>query len=148
MPPMTTVASGRCTSAPAPVAIAMGTKPNEATSAVIRTGRNRVRAPSSTASNIVLPSCRKRSMNVIITKPLRTATPESAIKPMPALMESGMSLRMSANIPPVSERGTPLKTSNASAADPRLTNRSIKMRRSAIGTTMVKRCVADTSCSN
>ena len=32
---MTTVASGRCTSAPAPLAIAIGTKPRLATSAVI-----------------------------------------------------------------------------------------------------------------
>ena len=35
IPPMTTVASGRCTSAPGPVAMAIGTKPNEATSAVM-----------------------------------------------------------------------------------------------------------------
>ena len=33
MPPMTTVARGRCTSAPVPVAIAIGTKPSEATKA-------------------------------------------------------------------------------------------------------------------
>ena len=39
MPPMTTVASGRWTSAPAPVAMAIGTKPRLATSAVISTGR-------------------------------------------------------------------------------------------------------------
>ena len=45
MPPMTTVASGRCTSAPTPVLNAIGTKPSEATSAVISTGRSRVRAP-------------------------------------------------------------------------------------------------------
>ena len=38
--------------------------------------------------------------------------------------------------------------SSASAADPRLTNSSRKMRISAIGTTMVSRCVADTNCSN
>jgi hypothetical protein len=37
IPPITTVASGRCTSAPAPVAIAIGTKPRDATSAVIKT---------------------------------------------------------------------------------------------------------------
>ena len=37
-PPMTTVASGFCTSAPAPCAIAIGTKPSEATSAVIKHG--------------------------------------------------------------------------------------------------------------
>ena len=39
MPPITTVASGRCTSAPAPVARAIGTKPREATSAVISSRR-------------------------------------------------------------------------------------------------------------
>jgi hypothetical protein len=33
MPPMTTVASGRYTSEPAPVAIAIGTTPSDATSA-------------------------------------------------------------------------------------------------------------------
>ena len=44
-PPITTVASGFCTSAPDPVAIAIGTKPSEATNAVITTGRNRASAP-------------------------------------------------------------------------------------------------------
>ena len=43
-PPMTTVASGRCTSAPMPVLNAIGTKPRLATSVVISTGRSRVRA--------------------------------------------------------------------------------------------------------
>jgi hypothetical protein len=42
----TTVASGCCTSAPVPVAIAIGTKPKDATSAVMSTGRRRVSAPS------------------------------------------------------------------------------------------------------
>ena len=40
-PPMTTVAKGRCTSAPADVATAIGTKPNEATRPVRNTGRNK-----------------------------------------------------------------------------------------------------------
>src|SRR5206468_7480303 len=44
-PPMTTVASGRCTSAPAPVETAIGMNPTLATSAVIRTGRSRMVAP-------------------------------------------------------------------------------------------------------
>ena len=44
-PPITTVANGFCTSAPVPVARAMGMNPKEATSAVISTGRNRVTAP-------------------------------------------------------------------------------------------------------
>ena len=44
-PPMTTVARGRWTSAPALVASAIGTNPKEATIAVINTGRSRVFAP-------------------------------------------------------------------------------------------------------
>lgn len=51
IPPITTVASGRCTSEPAPTLSAIGTKPSEATSAVIITGRSLVKAPSRTASN-------------------------------------------------------------------------------------------------
>jgi hypothetical protein len=43
---MTTVASGRCTSAPEFVESAMGRKPRLATVAVISTGRNRVSAAS------------------------------------------------------------------------------------------------------
>ncbi len=35
-PPITTIAGGFCTSAPVPVAIAIGTKPNDGTMAVIR----------------------------------------------------------------------------------------------------------------
>ena len=46
IPPMTTVASGRCTSAPMPVFSAIGTKPRLATNAVMRTGRSRMSAPS------------------------------------------------------------------------------------------------------
>ena len=40
-PPMTTVASGRWTSEPMPVLSAIGTKPSEATSAVVSTGLTR-----------------------------------------------------------------------------------------------------------
>ena len=40
-PPITTVASGRCTSAPSPWESAIGRKPIDATSAVINTGRKR-----------------------------------------------------------------------------------------------------------
>lgn len=38
---MTTVASGRCTSAPAPEASAIGRNPTDATNAVVSTGRER-----------------------------------------------------------------------------------------------------------
>lgn len=45
IPPITTVAKGLCTSEPIPVFSAMGINPSEATSAVVNTGRNRVKAP-------------------------------------------------------------------------------------------------------
>jgi hypothetical protein len=57
-PPMTTVASGRWTSAPVPVASAMGTNPREATRAVMSTGRRRVSAPWIIASLSSTPSRR------------------------------------------------------------------------------------------
>ncbi|MNS85825.1 hypothetical protein D3C86_1480950 [compost metagenome] len=49
-PPITTVASGFCTSAPALVLMAMGRKPREATIAVINTGRKRAMVPAFTRS--------------------------------------------------------------------------------------------------
>lgn len=39
-PPITTVAKGLCTSAPSPCDKAIGKNPNDATSAVINTGRS------------------------------------------------------------------------------------------------------------
>ena len=90
MPPITTVASGRCTSAPVPVASAIGTKPSAATSAVISTGRRRVAQPSRIARSTGAPSARSWRMNDTITRPLSTATPESAMKPTPAEIENGM----------------------------------------------------------
>ena len=84
---MTTVARGRWTSAPVPVANAIGTKPSDATSAVIRTGRNRTSAPSRTASDKGRPSSSNPLMKAIITSPLSTATPDNAMNPTPAEIE-------------------------------------------------------------
>ena len=47
---MTASASGRCSSAPAPMPSASGTRPNSVHSVVIRIGRSRIRAASYTAS--------------------------------------------------------------------------------------------------
>ncbi|MNL67149.1 hypothetical protein D3C87_1917090 [compost metagenome] len=56
-PPITTVANGFCTSAPAPVLKAIGKKPKEATVAVINTGLSRIFVPSHTRWNTsVIPS--------------------------------------------------------------------------------------------
>ena len=56
MPPMTTVASGRWTSAPTPVLSAIGRNPIAATSAVMSTGRRRTWHPSRIASSGPAPA--------------------------------------------------------------------------------------------
>ena len=113
---MTTVARGRWTSAPVPVASAMGRKPSEATSAVINTGRRRVRALSRMASSSDLPSSRSWLMKVTSTNPFKTAMPERAMKPTAAEMEKGHPRRANAATPPVKAKGTPVKTSKAGRA--------------------------------
>ena len=80
-PPMTTVASGFWTSAPVPVASAIGTNPSEATSTLMTTGRSRVSAPRMIACSSGIPSYNNCPMNVSMTKSLSTATPDNAMKP-------------------------------------------------------------------
>ncbi len=87
-------------------------------------------------------------MKAIITRPLSTATPESAMKPTAEEIDSGMPRSASATTPPVSAKGTPLKTMAASFADPNATNRSAKMIPSVTGTTTARRWLAEISCSN
>ena len=79
---------------------------------------------------------------------INPATPESAMKPIPALIESGMPRSRSAATPPVNASGTPLKTRTASGIDPRLMKSSRKIRSNASGTTIIRRCAAEISCSN
>src|SRR5262245_3292315 len=61
-PPITTIASGRWTSEPGPVANRNGIRASIATVAVIITGRSRSFAPSTTASRIPSPSSRSLRM--------------------------------------------------------------------------------------
>ena len=112
-PPITTVAKGRCTSAPMLVATAIGTKPNPATIAVISTGRSRVFAPSTTASSSERSSCRSRVMVETSTTPFSTAIPDRAIKPTAAEMLKGSPQRAKAKTPPVIASGVLRKMSRA-----------------------------------
>ena len=81
-PPMTTVASGLCTSAPVPVPIAIGTNPSEATRAVIRTGLTRSMAPSMIALLAGSPSSKRfRIAEIRIWLALRNITADGK-KPM------------------------------------------------------------------
>ncbi len=112
-PPMTTVASGRCTSEPAPVLSAIGTKPRAATSAVMRTGLSRVAAASLMASARGWPPARSWLMAVTRTTPLRTATPNRAMKPTDAERFSVRPRIHNAAMPPTSANGTFMMTSAA-----------------------------------
>lgn len=67
IPPITTVASGLCTSAPVPVFSAIGTKPRLATKAVIKIGLNLVNAPFIIASSSFIPSSCKFRIKETIT---------------------------------------------------------------------------------
>ena len=87
-PPMTTVASGFWTSAPGDVDITIGKKPSIGAAPVRTTERSRCFSPFKTRSVMsVIPSFSRRLNSAISTMPLRTATPNNAIKPTPALME-------------------------------------------------------------
>ena len=115
---MTTVASGFCTSAPAPLANAIGTKPRLATSAVITTGRSRWKAPACAASARPIPDRIRSWIDDTMTRPLSTAIPDSAMKPTAAEIEKSMPRTNSSNTPPTSANGTPVKTIAASRTDP------------------------------
>ena len=100
--------------APVPVARAIGTKPRDATRAVISTGRRRVMAPSHTAWSRLRPSCNRLRMKEIITRPLSTATPDRAMKPTAAEIDSGIPRSHRASTPPVRAKGMPVNTSRPS----------------------------------
>ena len=105
-PPMTTIASGFWTSAPRPVARAIGTKPIAGTMPVIRTARTRSRVPSTIASSTGRPASIRWRTLVITTRPLRTVTPDSTINPTAAEIENGNPARSKPNAPPARPRGT------------------------------------------
>ena len=106
-PPMTTVASGRCTSAPADCDTAIGMNPSMAAAAVSRMGRMRSRVPVRMRRlRLSIPSALSVLNRLTSTSPLSTATPKSTMKPTPAEMEKGMPRRARASTPPMAAIGT------------------------------------------
>ena len=83
----------------------------------------------------------------IITTPFNTATPERAMKPTAADMDSGMPLIHSETMPPVHASGTPVNTISACWVDPNAANSMRKISSNATGTTTHKRWVAEIKCS-
>ena len=85
---------------------AIGKNPNDATKAVINTGRNLVFVPfRTTFSKSCSPDFLRRLNSAINTIPFKTATPNKAINPMPALMLKGIPRSASRKIPPMAESG-------------------------------------------
>ena len=82
-------------------------------------------------------------MNESMTTPFSTATPDSAIKPIPAEIDIGISRNANATTPPVKASGTPENTMAASRADLNSMNSSPKISISANGTTTCNRVAAD-----
>ena len=148
-PPMTTVASGRCTSAPAPWLMAIGRKPREATAAVIKTGRSRVSVPFMIKAVMVrLDSFFNRLNSVISTIPLSTATPKSAMNPTPADMLKGISRIHRESMPPIADSGMAEKIKSPYLTDPNAKYSITKMSKSANGTAIRRRFLASTRFSN
>ncbi len=87
-------------------------------------------------------------MNDTSTMPFSTATPDSAMKPTPAEIDSGMSRSHSASTPPVSASGTPLKINRESVSERNARVSSTKIKSSVTGTTSRKRSAPEISCSN
>ena len=94
--------------------IAIGKNPKDATVAVINTGRNRILVPSIIRFRIFFSPSFSNWLNVPIkTIPFKTATPNKAIKPIPALMLNGISRIINAKIPPIALIGIAVKINAA-----------------------------------
>ena len=147
IPPITTVANGRCTSEPVPCDIAIGMNPNEATSAVMSTGRRRITAPSRIADRGDRLSGRSFCINVTSTSPFKTETPHRAIKPTAADIERGIPRNHNAMIPPDSANGMPEYTSNVFFNDLKVRYTKENTVRSTTGMTILSLDFAFIRCS-
>ena len=106
MPPITTVARGRCTSAPADDEKAIGRNPKISVVAVNIIGRIRSLVPVKILSFILVTPSSFKELNLLIsTSPFKTATPNNTMKPTPAEILNGISLNQRANIPPIAASG-------------------------------------------
>ena len=148
-PPITTVASGRCTSAPAPVDIAIGKNPIAAAPAVSITGRSLSFVPCKINSRILIfPSCLSSFKCSISTIPLSTAIPKSAINPTPADTLKGIPLNQSSRTPPTVASGIDVKIIIASFSDLKAKCKKTNISKSATGTAINSRFVAFCRFSN
>src|SRR3546814_11685138 len=80
MPPITTVASGSCPSAPVPTFRDIGTKPRLATRVDITTGRNRDSAMPTTAHCSEQPQAPRLRTHLHLTEPVGAAHPDTGFQ--------------------------------------------------------------------
>ena len=69
--------------------------------------------------------------------PFKTATPNKAIKPMPAEMLNGISRSSNANTPPIADIGMAVKINAAYFSELKVKNSKPKMRNNETGTAML-----------
>ena len=143
------MARGRCTSAPEPVLRAIGKKPMLATMAVIKTGRRRSSVPCLIRAYISpTPSCSSLLNVPTRTIPFNTATPKSAIKPIPALILKGKPHTSKANTPPIALIGIAVKIKLACLSEENVKYRSANIKNSEIGTAIISLRLAASRFSN
>ena len=114
MPPTTTSASGFCTSAPMPVASAIGSRPVKDAKQVMNTGRIRSSPAWSSARRHGIPSTRRWLKWDIMMMPSITVMPNSARKPIAAGTLKFSPATARAATPPMIDIGTMPKTSSVS----------------------------------
>src|SRR5690349_1293648 len=121
MPPTTTIASGRCTWLPIAVEKAAGSRPTQAATQVIRTGRICCRQVARSAGSRSRPASMKRLKAPTTMMPFIAAMPNRATKPIAAEMLNGMSASVRLMMPPISAIGIALPASSVSVRLPKLT---------------------------
>ena len=142
-PPITTVAKGLCTSAPADDEIAIGRNPKAAAAAVNNTGRNLSVVPFRINSSMFfIPSCFNSLKCSINTIPFKTAIPNKAINPTPAEILKGKSRIHKNKTPPTADKGIAEYTIKASLTEPKAKYNKINIKNKAIGTAINKRALA------
>src|SRR6267378_2454538 len=110
MPPTITTANGRWVSEPMPCDSAAGNKPSPAIRAVIRIGRRRSTAPSTTALSSGLPRRTKSTICSTMITPFCTEIPATAMKPTAAETERCRPAIASPATPPTNVKGTIIST--------------------------------------
>ena len=83
-----------------------------------------------------------------MTKPFKTATPDKAMKPIPADIDKGMSLNHKKSTPPVRANGTPVNTNKLSLMLWKTAISKIKIVSNASGITICIRACAEAIFSN